>query len=160
TATLTAPPLAAPMKAPPPPLRSANTTGWDGGFILEEMIEATMAPIHEEHDPGENQRREMVQVLRRHAGGSVAIHSVAGDAVGPGFAEPLRSGFIEAGWEAGVSEMAYVKPPVGLSVSPALPTPKEAIAVSWALAAAGIHFTQQHDAKLAPEQTILVVGVG
>ena len=101
----------------------------------------------------------MVNVLRRHAGGSITIQSVAGDAESPDFAEALRSTFMEAGWEVGsVNEVACAKPPVGLSVSTTFPPPEEAVAASWALAAAGIRFTEQHDSNPASERTVLLVG--
>lgn len=149
----------APPSVKAPPLKSAETAVWEGASIFEELIGLAEEPKNESI-LNEKHRREMVKILRNHAGGNILIQSVKGKADSMELAQSLRSTFLEAGWNVGdVEEVEYAEPPSGLSVSTAFPAPEDAVTACGALAAAGVHFVQRRDSKLTGDRTTIVVGM-
>lgn len=151
-----------PAKVTAPPLKSAETAmSWSEAPTLEQMVEwaSTTAPKKAPALSGK-QQEEMAKVLRKHAGKSIAIHSVAGDKSGLEFAETLRHAFVDAGWRVDhVNAVAFAKPPVGLCLSTeTFPSPEEGMAAYQALTAAGFEVSQQLDSKLGGQKAVLLVG--
>lgn len=118
-------------------------------------------PSSTEMSLDKTQRQKILAVLHKHPGKTITINAVEGHAESYGFAEALRSLFVEAGWRVeDVQRVAFVKPPDGLSLSTGtFPMPDGLVAASESLTSAGFHVSQQLDSKLKGGQTVLTVGL-
>ncbi len=153
-------PQPVPVKTAPPALK-----GWAGETMLEEMIESSnaldQAEPAQQRNLSDRQRIAITGILRKYAGRTIAIHSVARDDLGFNFAWALKAAFVEAGWRVeGVEQVDYANPPAGLFITSGPSTaPEEAIIPHDALTTAGFAVSRCVDSNLKGEKTVLLVGV-
>jgi hypothetical protein len=144
-------PLATTVKVSAPPLAVSIQTSTTA---LAESVPLAGRMLNE------NQRQQIVNILRKHPGKMITICACDTDPEGLAFANKLKGTFVEAGWKVdGIKTIPAAKTSAGLSVAAGtFPSPEGLVATYQALTKAGYSVNQQLDSRLAGAQAELIVG--
>ena len=140
---------------PPPAVREPEPPP------IAERIESKTEPTKKKPwEMDSKQRRELVKVLRAHAGKSITIKSILCDAESHRLAEALLEAFKDAGWHIkGMDQVLYAPPRFGLCLSAASSSSPEELEASYrALTSAGLEVSQQIDPHQFHDRAVLIVG--